>query len=352
LFADIEEALLEITQVKDLMDNIFDSIASGVIATDDKDIITTFNNAAVGILAMPSDESIGQKLTEVLPRLTSDLSEQLEEVRQSNQGQTFETELNITERGRVALNLKFNPLKDSDDNVQGVAMVLDDITDKREREQQIMTIKTYLPPEMVDNIATISSLALGGESREVTCIFAEMRSVYSLKEVHPRDILDMMNEYFTVATDCINATQGVVDKYMGTEVMALFNTQLNPQQNHSALAVECALMMRDAFLKLYKTKNIDPKPHYYRIGIHTGVCTLGNVGSLSRRDFTALGDTINLAKRVEENTPYGSIIISDGTKRHLEITTKTKHPYRFQPLGELKAKGRNETTPIYEVFRV
>jgi PAS domain S-box-containing protein len=349
-YASIQNLLSEITQVKDLMDNIFASIASGVIATDSDGVITTFNRAAQDMLAVKAESSISQPITTVLPRLIVGLEEQLEDVRQSRQGQTFESELFVEDRGRVALTIKLNPLRDSHDTVQGVALVLDDVTQQREREQQLNTIKTYLPPEMVDNIATISGLALGGESREVTCVFAEVRSLYTMRDIHPREILEILNEYFGLATDAINAHQGIVDKYMGTEIMALFNTQLNPVDNHAARALDAALSLRDRFVELYRRKGINPQPHYYRVGMHTGVCTLGNVGSLSRRDFTAIGDTINLAKRVEENTPFGAIIISEGTRQHIAATTGLAG-YRLGDPHELKAKGREETTIVYEVFR-
>jgi PAS domain S-box-containing protein len=350
-YAEIQSILGEITQVKELMDSIFASIGSGVIATDADDVVTTFNRAAEKMLEISADSAVNHPLTEVLPKLLVGLSDELEEVRRTNESTSFETDVSVPERGRVAVALTFNPLRDSQNNIQGVALVLDDITEQREREQQLNTVRTYLPAEMVDNIQTISNLALGGESREVTCVFAEVRSLYTMKDVNPREVLEVLNDYFAAATEAINGVGGIIDKYMGTEIMALFNTQLNPMSDHAARAVEAALNMRDLFLQHYAYQGINPNPHYYRIGMHTGICTLGNVGSVSRRDFTAIGDTINLAKRVEENTPYGSIIISEGTKNHL-----VNHPngsrFRMVTLGELKAKGREETTPIYEVFRL
>jgi adenylate cyclase len=353
LYSEIQTLLSEITQVKDLMDNIFDSIGSGVIATDARDTITTFNRAAETILATSAEETVGHKLMDVLPKLTMGLEERLEEVRLTNHSQTFETEMSLPEGGRVAVNLKFNPLKDSQDTTQGVALLLDDMTQQKEREQQLMTIKTYLPSELVNNISTIAGLALGGESREVTCIFAEVRSLYTMKDLHAREVLSIMNEYFAIATSCINESNGVIDKYMGTEIMAMFNTQLNPQDNHAELAIECALKIRDAFIRHYEATGIAPDPHLYRIGMHTGVCTLGNVGSISRRDFTALGSSINLAKRVEENTQYGSILLSQETYDHLMANHVGRlETYRFVRLADINAKGVPHPVPVYEAFRV
>jgi len=352
LYADIQRLLSEITRVKALMDNVFESIGSGVIATDSQDIITTFNRAAAHILAQSGAESIGQPLRAILPHFSSGLADLLEAVRQSQRPAALEAELE-TLRGTVIVNLKLNPLRGStDESQQGLALVMEDITRQRAREQQINMLKTYLPPAMVDNIQTISSLALGGERREVTCVFAEVRPFSTLDDVPPMQALSLIDHYLSVATACIHDTQGVIDKYMGTEVMALYNTQLSPQQNHAWLAIEAALLMRDAFARLYQEQGIDPQPHFYRIGLHSGVATLGNVGSLNRRNFTALGDTINLAKRLQENAQRGQIIISQESLELIEAAAPGHTlPYRFAELPPIQVKGRQQVTRIYEVFR-
>jgi class 3 adenylate cyclase len=128
---------------------------------------------------------------------------------------------------------------------------------------------------------------------------------------------------------------------MGTEIMALFNSQLNPQANHAALAVEAALRIRDRFAEL----DGDGAAHF-RIGIHSGVATLGNVGSFSRRDFTAIGDAINLAKRLEENAAGGQIIISEDTRRLIDGRGQ-----RFEVRAALTVKGRTTATGVFEAFR-
>lgn len=349
-YAEIQTLLTEILQVKELMDSIFTSIASGVIATNADDVVTTFNRAAGQMLGVQADAIVGGDLTVVLPKLLTGLGAELEGVRHSNESTYFETEVIVPPHGRSVIKLALNPLQDAQQQIQGVALVLDDVTEQREREAQLTTVKTYLSPEMVDNISTISGLALGGESREITCMFAEVRALHTMEHVPPRDMLAMLNEYFVLATEAINSNGGIIDKYMGTEIMALFNTQLNPSVNHAAQAAAAAVSIRDRFVAWYEEHGITPDPHYYRIGIHTGVCTLGNVGNLNRRDFTAIGDTINLAKRVEENTPYGGIILSDASRMHL-VNHPVGQNFRLLALGELKAKGREETIPIYEVFR-
>jgi adenylate cyclase len=177
-----------------------------------------------------------------------------------------------------------------------------------------------------------------------------VRPLSSLKDVTPKQLMDILNEYLSVAADCVNETKGVIDKFMGTEIMALWNTQLNPIVDHANYAIECALLMRERFEAMYQRLGINPDPHWYRIGMHTGVSTLGNVGSIKRRDFTAIGDTINLAKRLEENTSGGQIILSEDTYRQL-VASSDPELFIFETRPPILGKGKSVATPVYEVFR-
>jgi adenylate cyclase len=349
-YAEIQRALAEITQVQELMNNVFDSIGSGLVATNAEDFITTFNPAAETILAMQASEAVGHPIGKILPRVIADLEEHLLAIRDALESETIEASMSRADGEATALMLKLSPLRNNEQQVQGVAIVIDDVTQKREREQQLRVMKTYLPPEMIDQIHEISQLGLGGARRYVTCMFAEMRPVSSLHDYSPKEIMEIVNEYLSIGAECVRKTHGVIDKYMGTEIMALWNTQLNPLDNAAELAIECAILMKERFQALYQARGINPDPAWYRVGIHTGDATLGNVGSPSRRDFTAIGDTINLAKRLEENTPYGQLILSEDTLKLYRQTTPNA-PYRFEERPAILGKGKSTATQVYEVFR-
>jgi adenylate cyclase len=259
--------------------------------------------------------------------------------------------MEVPKRGRIAVSIKLNPLKDAMNKTQGVALVLDDLTEKKVRDETIASVKRYLPPELIDNIHAISKMGLGGERREVTCVFIDVRGFSTFpSELRPPQIMEMLNMYLSQATARVHQVNGVIDKYMGNEIMALFNTQLNPMDDHALRAVQASLDVRDAFIALYKELGLNPDPHFYRIGMHTGIATLGNVGSLSRREFTAIGDTINSSKRLEENAQLGQIIISQHTYDYIHAQG-TPEGIRFQDGGALQVKGREQKIPIYEVFR-
>ncbi len=353
LFARVQAILAETTAIKELMANVFDSIGSGVITADAADRVTTFNPAAGDILGIAPEAAIGQPLAAALPRLSPDFTDHLHRVRERSQSEKLETELDVPERGRRVLSFNLSPLKDSQGRTQGVAIVLDDLTEQREREHKLNILRRYLPPALVENIHQIAQLALGGERREVTCMFVDVRPLATFPpDLRPGQIMEVLNAHFTVATDCIHDHNGVIDKYMGTELMALFNSQLNPMANHALMAVRAALALREAFAAFYAQQGLPPDTHLYRVGIHTGVATLGNVGSPLRRDFTALGDTINLAHRLLENAQPGQIIISDAAGQHLQ-SGLGGWPAGIvcEPREPIKAKGRQQATPIYEVFK-
>lgn len=352
LFAQVQATLREITRVKELMENVFASIGSGVITANAEDYVTTFNNAASSILALPPEQAIGQRLHDVMPKIRDDFDTLLRTVREGNQSIGLEAQPDVPERGRIVMNLKLSPLKNAEQETQGVAMVLDDLTAQRERDEILELMTRYLPPGMVDNIQTIADLAMGGERREMTCVFMYACQYSAFPpNLRPTQMMETLNVYLEVATACIHRAQGIIDKYMGNEIMVLFNTQLNPEPYHALRAVEMALDIRDAYIELYSRLGINPDPHLYCVGIHTGVATLGNVGSVNRRSFTAIGDSINLSKRIQEHGQQGQIIISEDTLRHIQATAGAVSHIRFEECEPLQARGRQQLTRIYEVFR-
>ncbi len=350
LFKRVQANLAEITELSEVMSNVFGSIGSGVITTDATETVQTFNPAAAAILEIEPEQALGRPIDRVLPELSD---EYLDSVRVDDQRQMYETEL----RGQAAnkaLRVNLTPLKDANNQqTQGVAVVVDDLTQQRARDQKLNILNRYLPPGLVKNIDQISGLALGGERRELTCMYVDVRGFATFPpDLRPREVMEFLNEYFSVAARCINDTEGVIDKYMGTEVMVLYNTQLNPQPDHSARAIEAALLMREAYAELYARQGIQPEFPYYRIGVHTGIATTGNVGSVNRRDFTALGDTINLAHRLLENAGMGQVIVSEECCQHAKtVLGGLPSEIYLEARNPIKAKGREQWTTVYEVFR-
>ena len=352
MYSRAEQILAEITRVKELMDNIFSSVGSGIIAIDGDDRVQTFNRAAGEILDVAPDSAVGHEVDELMTHTARELAEQLARVKADDADRSLELSAELPGRGQVALAVSLSPLKDSNDMTHGVTLVMDDVTHLHEHETTISAMKRILPEGMVDQINEIANIEMGGMRRPVTCLFADVRPWATLPDVAVSEKLRILNQYQAVATACIHECGGIIDKYMGNEVMALFNTQLNPLQNHARQALECGLLMRDRFVDLYGQIGIDPQPHYYIIGMYTGVATLGNVGSFQRREFTALGHSINTAKRVQENSARGSVTIVQETYSQIRFNSSWPLPYEFRPRQAILGKGLSAPMQAYEVFRV
>jgi PAS domain S-box-containing protein len=349
LFAELRANLDAITAMNQLLDNVFASIASGVITTDRQDRVTKMNAAACRILALDEAACIGQLISDVWPVLPVETIAAIREEGPED-AETIELETEIAGRGTVSLNLRLSPLRDNAGAVQGVAIVVDDLTEFKRRESQLQAVRRYLTPVMVDNIQSIDKLALGGERRIVTTVFIDVRGFNTFPTVDPVRFMETLNRYLTVAAEAVTERNGVIDKYMANEIMALYNTQLNPMDDHAFRALLSVLDTVNGYHALYRQTGEAPGTRYYRIGLHTGVATLGNVGSEARREFTALGDSINLAHRLLENARPGEIVISAETYQAAMAYFPTPPAgLTVSPLEEITVKNRREPIRVYRL---
>lgn len=353
-FEQIKQALEEITEIKVLLDNILASIASGVITTDAEGRITTYNKAAASIFGIPEVDAIGNWLEQVLDFLYPHMHDELISVLQEDTSELIEVEIEIDDRGPLSLTLKLTPLKDAENMTQGIALVVDDLTELKQRDATLAAVRRYLPPAMVDNIASLNRLALGGERREVTIMYVEVRPFDTFpKNLTPRELLEWLNTYHTLASEAVHHHTGLIDKYMGNEIMCLFNTQLNPSDTHAWDALQTALRLAADFhtMAMYSgLEQMATSVPYYRIGINTGIATMGNVGSQDRREFSAIGDSVNLAHRLMENCQLGQIIIGHDTLVACREYIGNSDWITVKELSPIQVKGRVQPARIYEIF--
>ncbi len=343
LFERVRASLAEITAMRDFLGNMFDSIASGVITTDGQDRITTFNAAAARILGIPQEQAVSQSLWQVLPPLYEGFDRLLSEVRENNLKKTVEVDPVLEGRGQISLNLTLSPLKDAAQVTQGVAIVADDLTELKQREAQLSVVRRYLPPEMVDNITTIDELELGGVEREVSILFCDVRGFTTFSEtLQPEALMEVINQYLTVSSEAIHTYEGIIDKYMGDAVVGLFNTQLNPHDDHPLRVVHAALLMAEKVRELHNHLPGDQRL-FFGIGVHTGPAVLGNVGSPRRKEFTAIGDSIQIAKLLQENALGGEVLTST------ETYERVKDYVIAEAMPPRKVKDHRDFTVMYRI---
>ncbi|RPH59870.1 MAG: adenylate/guanylate cyclase domain-containing protein, partial [Chloroflexi bacterium] len=224
LFASLRRTLAEVTELKNMMSNIFASIASGVITADVNDQITLCNRAAESILGQSQVQMIGRKLEDVLPSIAANILPQVADIRDRD---TAITDLEIShtspQRGPVDWRLNMSPLKDADQTTQGVAIVLDDLTERKKLEAQRKLFERMVSPAVIQQLDP-NSLALGGKKTDITVLFADIRGFTSYSETQsPEALVSVLNRYLAAGAECVLDEEGTIDKFLGDAVMAWFN---------------------------------------------------------------------------------------------------------------------------------
>jgi adenylate cyclase len=186
---------------------------------------------------------------------------------------------------------------------------------------------------------------LGGELREVTVLFADLRNFTSTSEkFSPRQIVEMLHIYLNLASEAIEDAGGVIVNYMGDAVMAVFNAP-NLQLDHGLRAVRAGLIMQLKASQYHATQTQDIPSMFFGVGINTGLAVMGNIGAQWHYQYTAIGDSVNVASRICSHARAGEILIGTNTyetvKHHIQAT-----PFE-QPL---KFKGKSCETMVYKVL--
>jgi len=322
LFEDLRHHVREITAMKTYMENIYASMASGVITADTAGMVTTFNRAAEGIFNLVASGAIGRSYQEVLasigdPTLAHILFQAINGAAATLGHEVTRT---LPQRGEVCLRLNVSPLRAGDGQGEplGVAMVVDDLTELRRSQRQTEEIQRlfgrYVHPAVVRQLlADSSAINLGGETREITVLFADIRGYTQLAErIAPGELVRILNDYLNILTEAIWREEGTLTMFIGDALMAIFNAPL-PQPDHAARAVRAAWAMRAALQRHHAALPADAESVHYGIGVHTGLAVVGNIGSRERlQNYTAIGDAVNIAQRLQSGAA-DQIILSAAT---------------------------------------
>ncbi|MFH1101367.1 MAG: adenylate/guanylate cyclase domain-containing protein [Methanobacteriota archaeon] len=229
-----------------------------------------------------------------------------------------------------------------------VLVVIYYLTEERSRKWITSVFGKYVSPVVIDNlIKNPDRIKLGGEKRNITIFFSDIRGFTSLAEkLDPEELVRLLNEYLTEMTSIILKDQGLVDKYMGDSIMAFWGAPLD-QPNHAEMACSSSLDMTEKLTELQKKWKHEGIPSFtIGIGLNSGDAIVGNMGSLNRFDYTVTGDHVNIASRMEGlNKIYGTtIIISENTYRIVKDTFETRK------LDAVKVKGKKKPIFIYELL--
>lgn len=234
-----------------------------------------------------------------------------------------------------------------------MTVILNYIRIEADRKQVKQAFGLYIAPSFLSELSkNPDKLKLGGESKDLTILFSDIRNFTSISEnLTPEELIQLMNEFLTPMSDLVMSNRGTIDKYMGDAMMAFWNAPLD-DDDHARHACQAALQMQDALIPINKgvvekalEDGREPILLKAGIGINTGPCSVGNMGSRQRFAYSALGDAVNLASRLEGQTKlYGASILAG------EQTAILVPDFAFLELDIIQVKGKEKPERIYALL--
>ena len=351
LFEEERERGKRIAGMQAFQTRILEAIASGVITISPKRLITTFNRAAETTFDMPSKRMVGKPLS-AIARLIPDFPEMFQTYVESGAVQLrAEVEAYRTDGTLLTLEIQLAPL-DSDEGM-GVAMVLTDVTKQRFLENAVEADKVkalriqesfsrYLAPHVVKTLMhDPSSIQLGGERKRATTLFADVRGFTAMAAQMPAErVVEILNTYFEEAVRIIFEFDGLLDKFYGDGLMAVFGPPLG-RADDAARAVSAAIKLHEVVARLGPRLDY---PLQISVGLSTGEVVAGHFGSAKRMDYTVIGDAVNLANGLQAAAPPGAIYCDEETIAAAGPISRPLHRI------SVRVKGRDELVTAYAIF--
>jgi adenylate cyclase len=230
------------------------------------------------------------------------------------------------------------------------------LAELRAKEQITGMFGTYVSPELVSRlVAAGKPPELGGHQKEITAFFSDIQDFSTFSEMLPPDRqVELMNEYLTACTDVVQQEGGTLDKYIGDAMVVMYGAPV-PLADHAYRACVAAIRMQETVGQLRaKWQRDGTWPEIVvrlraRVGLNTGSCVIGNMGSRTRFNYTMMGDNVNLGARMESGAKHWGVytMCTEATRRACEVHGGDR--LVFRPLGRIQVKGRTAAVPIYEV---
>lgn len=350
--------LKEIEGLKIYQENIFSSMTNLLITTDKKGGIKYFNTAAKDRFSL-NESCINTNISEYFkPKVGNKIVKIISEVNDKpKEVLGIEGIYKRKEVEDIDFSLNISPLKGSRRLNIGNTFLFTDQTRERELQNQMTQIveerrvikdmfARYLSTEIVQTLTESPHLVKpGGDKKTATIFFADIRGYTSFSEgKDPEYIIDILNEYFNEAVEIVIETKGYIDKFIGDCIMAAWGVPLQTEQQDAISGVSCALQIQNLVnsksRKFWKgaASNLS-----VGIGMHSGPIVAGNLGSSRRMNYTVIGDTVNIAARLEGVAGPGEVIITKDTYEYI------KNDFKAKQLKPVKVKGKEKPLEIFSV---
>ncbi|MDK9720101.1 MAG: GAF domain-containing protein [Rhodospirillales bacterium] len=334
----------DVQNIKNYNESILESMTSGVLTLNEDGKIVTCNQAGLRILKATAGKILGHPAGEFFQAPNEWVFDKIKQCEENREGDSLmDAEIEI-EGERVSVNLTFEPLSDANGKKLGSMLMVEDISSEKRMKS---TMSRYMDPTLADKLLAGGEAVMGGQSSVATVLFSDIRGFTTLtEELGPQGTVALLNEYFTIMVDCITNEGGMLDKFIGDAIMAIFGTPL-PHDDDEDRGVRAALDMLHGLAKYNERRASEGKrPVDIGIGLNTDNIVSGNIGSPKRMDYTVIGDGVNLASRLESATKqyHAKLMISEFTKARLKGT------YRMREVDKVIVKGKTQPVAVFEVL--
>ena len=221
------------------------------------------------------------------------------------------------------------------------------LRERQQRREAVAQFSRFVNPEVVKQLIERGGIEGAGQTRQVTLLFSDIRGFTTLSESRrPEEVVALLNRYFSLQVDVVFRHRGSLDKFIGDCIMAIWGAPLD-DRDHARHAVACALEMAETLAVFKREFGEGAKDFDVGIGVHSGPAVVGLIGSEKRREYTAIGDTVNVASRIEGLTKEA--------KRRILVSRDTMElcgdEFAFEPAGSYKPKGRAQEVELFEPKR-
>lgn len=338
----------EVQNIKNYNESMLQSMSNGVVTLNDEGQIITCNSAGLQILNTAPSAILNHKAEEYFSGPNSWVVDRIKVVEQTIKSDiTVDREL-LAGGEKVSINLTVQPLmgqqEDGTAKKIGTLLMVEDISSEKRMKS---TMSRYMDPGLAEQLLADGEDVLGGKSALTTVLFSDVRNFTGItEELGAHGTVKLLNEYFTVMVDCVQRQGGMLDKFIGDAIMAVFGLPL-PHEDDEDRAVRAAISMITD-LRRWNADRLaaGKKAIDMGVGLNTDNVVSGNIGSPKRMDYTIIGDGVNLASRLESACKQyaARILISEYTYRKLRGT------YRIREVDRVVVKGKNEPVGVYEVL--
>ncbi len=342
----LENAALfdDVQNMKNYNESILESMSSGVITLNEEGSVITCNAAGLRIMKTSATDIFKRTAKEVFAPPNEWVAEKIDEVVQKQtQHVTMDAEV-VLQGEKISTNVTILPLVSTNRKKLGSLVMIEDITGEKRMKA---TMSRYMDPAIADKLVQAGADILGGQSNTATVLFSDIRSFTTLaEELGPQATVRLLNEYFTIMVDCIQQEGGMLDKFIGDAIMAVFGTPIAHEDDEDR-AVRAAISMLRELTHYNLTRMEEGKrPIDIGIGVNTDSIVSGNIGSPRRMNYTVIGDGVNLASRLETACKqyHARLLVSEFTLKRLRGT------YRNREVDRVIVKGKTHPVGVFEIL--